>query len=93
MEFTRIASSPFLETCRDVDMRQFAGSGLALDWHGVRPSGPDGWLEIWHNIESKINGELRPAVMAVAAELTISPRRLSYEDVAAIASVALPHSA
>lgn len=91
-EFTRIAGPPFRATYHDVDMRQFVGSGLALDWHGVRPGGPDGWLEIWHNIESKINGELWPAVMAIAAALTISPRRLSYGEVSAIASAALPHS-
>jgi hypothetical protein len=90
MEFTRIAGPPFLETYDDVDMRQFVGCALALDWHGVRPTGPDGWLEIWHNAESKISGELWPAVIAVAAELTISPRRLSYEDVSAIVSAALP---
>jgi hypothetical protein len=90
MEFARVAGPPFLETYNDIDMRQFVRGGLALDWHGVRPSGPDGWLEIWHDIESKIRGELWPAVMAVAAELTISPRRLSYKDVSAIASTALP---
>lgn len=88
MEFTRIAGPPFLETYRDVDMRQFVGCGRVLDGYAVQPVGPDGWLEIWHSAESKIK-ELWPAVMAVAGELTISPRRLSYADVSAIASAAL----
>ena len=77
-------------TYGDVDMRQFVGAGLALDQHGAGPTGPDKWLEIWHNAESKVRGELWPAVIAVAAELTISPRSLSYKEVSAIASAALP---
>lgn len=90
MEFARVAGPPFLEAYEDVDMRQFVGCGLALDWHDVRQTGPDGWLEIWHNAESKIRGELWPAVMAVAAELTLSPKPLSYKEVSTIASAALP---
>jgi hypothetical protein len=89
-EFARVAGPPFLETYDDVDMRGFVGCGLALDRHNARPTGPDGWLEIWHNAESKISGELWPAVMAVTTELTISRRRLSYKDVSAIVSAALP---
>lgn len=90
MEFTRVAGPPFVESYEDVDMREFVRCGLTLDWHDVRLNGPDGWLEIWHNAESKIRGDLWPAVMAVTSQLTISPRRLSYEDVSAIASAALP---
>jgi hypothetical protein len=87
-EFMRIAGPPLLEAYEDIDMRQFVGCGRALDEHAVRPTGPDGWLEIWHDAESKIK-ELWPAVMAVSAELTVSPRRLTYPDVSAIASAAL----
>lgn len=90
LEFTRVAGPPFLEQYDDVDMREFVGCGLALDWHDIGPTGPDGWLEIWHNAESKIRGELWPAVMAVAAELANSRKRLSYEDVSVIASAATP---
>lgn len=90
MEFTRVAGLTSLEAYKDVDMRQFVGCGLSLDWHDVRTTGPDGWLEIWHNAESKIRGELWPAVMAIAAELTSSPKHLSYKEVSTIASAVLP---
>lgn len=89
-EFMRVSGPPFLETYADVDMRQFVKAGTALDYHGVWPAGPDGWLKIWHNAESNITGELWPAVIAVASELMISPRRLSYEEVSAIVSTVLP---
>jgi hypothetical protein len=92
-ELERVAGPPFLGTYPDVDMRQFVGAGIELDWHNVWPTGPDGWLQIWHAIDAKITGELWPAVMAVATELTVSPRRLSYREVSVISSTALRDTA
>jgi hypothetical protein len=91
-EFERIARLASLDSYEDVDMREFVGAGRALDWYAVRKTGADGWLEIWHDAESKIRGQLWPAVMAVAAELMISSRRLTYREISVIASAALPAS-
>lgn len=85
--------SPWL----DDDTRNFVLMGAELDAVALAAdsavaAGAAGWLRIWREAETLVHGELWPAVYAVAWEMVVSSRALTFADIAEIAAAAIAAS-